>query len=57
MPFIKEDVLKDLLRQSFNAGCTSAHGFDHEDDLIRQEDEAFEKYYVDWIDRHKLLFD
>ncbi len=45
MLFIKNEDLKFLLSNFFRAGCNAGQGFDHEVNLIEQENEAFEKYY------------
>lgn len=45
MPYIKKDNLKFLLHNFFSAGCNAGHAMDHELNLIKQEDAAFEEYY------------
>jgi hypothetical protein len=48
MPNIKKDELKRLLKHFFGLGCYHAHGFNHEIDLLIQENEAFEQCYEEW---------
>lgn len=50
MPYIKNDELKELLHNFFIAGCNAGYGVEHTEDVLGQEDSAFEEYY-------KVIFD
>ncbi|GMX64475.1 hypothetical protein Elgi_37440 [Paenibacillus elgii] len=49
MPYIKKDDLRHMMHYFFIQGCNVGYGVDHEEDVLEQENEAFERVYDNYM--------